>query len=369
MSTRFAFSAQKLKHGLAMVKLVKPSSNDFAVRFGSNGATFYSADKRRIALINVAADEVPDMESGWTSDEYCIPASKMALFDSNLDTVAFSFTESAMIIQASEGKQTRRATVKRRADAMRRRLIPALRWGDLSLVDAGKFEKLLRVVGCSALVRETKTEEEMRVNQVHFHADAECASSNARYHASVANFAGMKLDLSIVGSDIPPIRSFCSKLDGKVGLAQDKNKLYVVDAESDSVIAFGRVAAVKPDFAPPSDEFEIELVLNKEQLLNGLDWAMAALDGTQRLSCNASEGMLKMSNNGEIFSMPVSFKKGSSLCVDLPAKFLRTTVCHTESESVSMKFGHLRVPSVMAISDAEDSEVCIRHYLQAMRGR
>ena len=365
---KFAFSAQNLKRGITMVKLVKPTSGDFVVRFGTNVATFYSAVKRRVALINVMADDAPELESGWKSDEFCIPAAKMALFESNLDSVTFSLAENSMVIHASEGGQTRKATIKRRSDSTRRNMIPTIKCGTPTLVDATNFGKLLRVVGCSALVRETKTEEEMRVNQVHFHADSESASANARYHASTARMDGMKLDLSIIGSDIPPIRSFCAKLDGSVGLFQDKNKLYVTDIQTDSVLVFSRVTATKQDFDPPSDEFQIEATLSKEQLLNGLNWALAALDGTQRLSCDAGAGMLKMSNNGEIFSMPITFQAGTSFQADLPAKFLRSTVDHVDSDDVKIKFGHPKFPSIMEVSDP-GSGVQVHHYLQVMRSR
>lgn len=369
MPVKFAFSAQSLKRGLAMTKLVKPSSGDFIVRFSSKGATFFSADKRRMAFINVKANEPPDVEDGWMSDEYCIPAMKMVLFDSNLDSVTFSIAENAMVIHASEGSQTRKATVKRRAEATRRNHIPTIRYGDLALVSADKFGRLLRVVGCSALVRETKTEEEMRINQVHFHPELGCASSNARYHASVARMDGMNLDLSIIGSDIPPIRTFCARLEDSVGLFQDRNKLYVVDPHTDSVLAMGRVAAVKPDFSPPPDDFKIEAILEKEKLISGLDWALAALDGTQRLTCEADGDLLRMSNNGEIFSMPIAFKQGTSFRADLPARFLRSVADHTDSDSIKLKYGHAQLPTVMEVSDMGESDVCVKHYLQVMRSR
>jgi len=369
MSVKFSFSAHQLKHGLAMAKLVKPSSGDFVIRFDKNGVILYSTEKRRLALIKVAANDLPEVENGWTSEEYCMPAVKMSLFDPDLDSVVFSLTDNAMIIQASEGKQTRKATVKRRADSTRRTLIPTVRWGELVSVNADKFGRLLRMVGCSALVRETKTEEEMRVNQVHFYSDTESAASNARYHASVAALGGMKLDLSIVGSDIPIIRSFCAKLEGMVGLYQDKHKLYVVDESTNSALSFGRVVAIKPDFMPPPDEYGIDAVLNKEQLLSGLDWALAALDGTQRLSCETEDDTLKMLNNGEIFSMPISFRTGKSLRADLPARFLRTVVAHTDSDDVRVRFGNTHAPAVLEVSDTGCPDIQVRHYLQAMRSR
>ena len=385
MTAKFTFSASCLKHGLSLAKIVKPSSGDFMVRFGKTGATFYSADKRRITLVNIASDSVLDVDDGWLSDEYCVPAVKMSLFDSKLETVTFSVSDSGMTVKASDGHQTRRATVKRRSDSTRRNVIPVLKHGNLSLIDPKKFGKLLRVVGCSALVRETKTEEEMRINQVHFCSEQESAFSNARYHASIATLKGMNLDLSIIGSDIPSIRSFCAKLDGKVGLFQDKNKLYVVDVLTNSVFIMGRVLAAKSDFDFPTDEFSIEMTFSREKLLSGLDWALTALDGTQRLSCEVEDGLMKMSNKGEIFSMPVVFVRGSSFRADLPAKFLRTAVEHTDSDDVVIKFGHEKFPTIMEVSDRigadkigqseeegegkEGSCVHIRHYLQIMKTR
>jgi hypothetical protein len=364
MPAKFVFVAQDLKRGLAVAKIVKPSSGDYVVKFDTNGATLYSADKRRMSLVNVPASQTLGVDDGWVSDEYCIPLVKMSLFDSNLDTITFAFTENAMTIKATDGKQTRRATIKKRADSTRRNMMPAIRVGKPSLVEAGKFGKLLRLVGCSALVRETKTEEEMRINQVHFRSNM--ASSNARYHASVSMLEGMDLDLSIIGSDIPAIRSFCSKLDDVVGLFQDKHKLYIIDTKTMSMLVLGKVVATKSDFSLPSDNFNTEISLMKDQFLDGLNWALTALDGTQRLTCEVLEGTLVMSNNGEVFSMPASFKRGTSFRVDLPAKFLHAAVSHTDSDEVLIKLGHTDNPTIVEVSDTDSS---VKHYLQIMRSK
>ena len=369
MASKFAFAARDLKRGLALAKLVKPSSGDFAIRFGPTGATFYSADKRRLTLVNVAATEAPDVAPDWVSDEYFIPISKSVLFDADLDSVAFVLGENALGIQAVGGKQTRKATVKRRVDATRRTHIPTVRWGEPSLIDASQFARLLRVVGCSALVKETKTEEEMRVNQVHFHPETASASSNARFHASVAELDGMKLDVSIIGSDIPLIRSFCAKMDAMVGLYHDKHRLYVVDPQSNSVLALSKVASASAAFEPPTRDFAIEMRLSREHLIDGLDWAIAALDGTQRLSCEAEGDEMKMSNNGEIFNMSIAFALGSQFRADLPAKFMRTVADHLDSDDITLRFGHPKNPTLLEVSNADETDIRVRHYMHVMRGR
>lgn len=368
MPAKFVFAAHDLKRGLNMAKLVKPSSGDFVMKFDPARATIYSADKRRMSFIHVVATKSSGIDDAWVSDEYHIPISKMSLFDSDLESVTFTLNENSMVIQASDGKQTRRATIKRRVDSTRRQVIPQFKLGDVSTVDANQFGKLLRVVGCSALVRETKTEEEMRVNQVHFDTDSESAFSNARYHASYASLPGMKLNLSIIGSDIPVIRSFCSKSGSTIGLCQDKTRLYVIDPDTKSMLVFGRVASKKPDFSLPSDNFSTEILLEKEKILDGLDWALTALDGTQRLSCEIEDDVMRMSNNGEIFNVPISIQRGSSFHADLPARFLRAAINHTDSNTVLMKFGHADVPSIMEITDAGPG-TGVRHFFQVMRGK
>jgi hypothetical protein len=317
----------------------------------------------------VKATEKPDIPSDWKSDEFFIPISKIALLDADLDSVVFSIVENALTISAMGGGQTKKATVKRRIESLRRNTIPVFRWGNVSEVDAGEFARLLRVVGCSALVKETKTEEEMRVNQVHFNPELNCASSNARYHASMVKLDGMALDISIVGSDIPLIRSFCSKLSGNVGLYHDKNRLYVVDLETESVFVMGRVAYSGSSFAAPTQDFGIEILINRSHLIDGLEWALAALNGTQRLSCEVNGREMKMSNGGEIFSIPVSLNRGTGFKADMPAKYLRSITSHLDSDNILMRFGHPDHPTLLEMSNVNEDIMQVYHYLHTMRGR
>jgi hypothetical protein len=133
-----------------------------------------------------------------------------------------------------------------------------------------------------------------------------------------------------------------------------------------SMLVLGKVIATKSDFVPPSDSFSTEVLLSKDQFLKGLDWAITALDGTQRLTCEVLEETLVMSNNGEVFSMPASFKKGTMFRADLPAKFLHAAVSHTDSDEVLVKLGNADNPTVVEVSDTDSS---VKHYLQTMRSR
>jgi hypothetical protein len=366
---RFSFTASCVKYGLNTARIIKPSSGDFIVRFWERGLTFFSADKRRFIISNVESSS-QSIDPGWISDEYNIPIVKTSLFDPNLDSVSFTLMDNSISIQAMEGDQRRKAIIKKRTDPTKRRIIPDVKLGDLSFIDSKKFSKLLRIVGCSALVRETKTEEEMRVNQVHFDSMKKSAFSSTRHYASYAVLDGICFDFSIIGSDIPQIRAFCSKIDGDVGFYQDKNKLYIVDTKTKSIFAISKLSSIKPDFSPPSDEFKTEVLVSKDKLVKNLTWALSALDGTQRLTCEINDDNMTMLNGGnEVFSFPIIKKTGNDFKSDLPAKFFHTIINHIDSDTVILRLNHSVMSTIIGITEESSLDVSVVHYVQAMRSR
>jgi len=135
------------------------------------------------------------------------------------------------------------------------------------------------------------------------------------------------------------------------------------------VLALSKVASASAAFEPPTRDFAIEMRLSREHLIDGLDWAIAALDGTQRLSCEAEGDEMKMSNNGEIFNMSIAFALGSQFRADLPAKFMRTVADHLDSDDITLRFGHPKNPTLLEVSNADETDIRVRHYMHVMRGR
>lgn len=367
---KYKFASDDLSRGMIMVKMVKPMSGDVSMQFVDGKLVLFSCDRRRFVKSVVHPVEVIGDASDHTSNEFKVPIGKLKLLDSALTSVVMNESEDSLTINAKEGSQSRRAVIKKRS-SISKVGIPQVRVGEGYRMSADVFAKLLRAVSCSALVKETKTEEEMRVNQIHFHADGEFASSNSRFYASVVHKPGMKLDLSIVSTDVPVMRAFCGKSASDVVLFQDKTKMYVTDATTGSILVTGRVAIPKPDFKPiDMDGFGFVLKINRENFKDSLDWAVTTLDGTQRLHFETNDENLVMTHGPEeIATVPVSIIKGTRLSADFPARFLSTIVDHVESEEILLNFSHKEVPTVLAVIGTDDYIMKTVHYVQSMRGR
>jgi hypothetical protein len=375
---KLEFDPEDLRRGLAIAKLVKPLTNDFTLKVQDGNLIIYSYDKRRSARAEVRP--MKPIPSDFVSDEYFLPAERQAFLDSELTAITLSITDKGMLVRTDGGKQSRQATIKKKAELSRRPPMPArptlVSSGTLKACD---FEELLRQVSCSALVRETKTEEDMRVNQVHFYPDKECAVANARFYASTASLPGMNLDLSIVSADLPLMKAFCSKFSDKsVQIGQNQKHLFIIDPATNSHILFSRVVSNKPAFSMiPDDGHEIVMSIDRDQLAKTLGWAAMAIEGTQRLTIVASsdssdgQGTIDFFNGKqEIGSLSVGFQRGKKFTADLPVKYLVGIIRYLGEGNALLKYAHPTAPTVLEIVEqSKDGVFRARHFIQAMKER
>ena len=377
---KFTFQSSELKKGFGLARIVKPETGDFCLRFNRQSLTVFSYDARRYVRVEIPCSDSDVTDDAYSSSEFYILTDRIALFDSDLDTVTFTVNEKSLGIKAVGGEQTRKANLKKRSPRSRRPSIPdPPDCKVVSTVPSDGLDQLLRQVSCSAQVKETKTEEDMRINQVHFYPDDGCAVSSARYFGSVAYMDGMSLDLSVVSSDIPAVKAFCGKVDGDtVDLAQDDRALYVLDVQTGSFMSLSKVSGKKPPLRVLDDDgFETVLVIDQDRLNKSLGWAQLAIEGTQRMSFRARressdgpEGTIELYNaSQELSQLPVRFLKGSELRADFPVRFFFSMTKFVDGD-ISLRYGHKDAPTVLGISQHEcEGSVRSIHYLQSMRER
>jgi len=373
MATKFSFSPEDLRRGFSMAKLVRPVSGDYILRI-VDGSLWISSTDRRRQVHAVVSSRSPSPGSG-SSDDFYLSIDRSALFESDLTDVTLSLTDKGLVIKAEGDGQVRQATVKRRVDSARRSPMPSKPSVSGASVPAKKFEELLHQLSCSALVKDTKTDEDRRVNQVHFYPNEGCGSSNARIYATVAYMDGLSLELSVVSDDIPVMRTFCSKSFGNdIIVGQDRTKMFLSDPKSGSVISFSRVSCNKPVLQVLSDDgYGIQLEISKLKFNKALQWVNMAREGTRRASFKASGDLMNIFCNGqEVSSLPVKFITGSSLSVDLPADTLSSIISYVSSENVMLKFQHKVSPTILEVCDSlspdsVSSGIVARHFLQSMK--
>lgn len=365
MSERFDFVPSELKRGMAIAKIVRPISNDFVVRIDGRDLILFSNDKRRMVVSRVPAVR-GETERG--TDEYYVPFPKSSLFLSDGEVAIATADSDLMKVRIRGNGKSRQASFKRRSVISKRTRIPGNPEVLLKAVNANSFSCLLKAVSCSAMVRHTKTEEEMRVNQVHFYGDF--AFSSTRYHASMASLSEMDLDLSIVSSDIPAIRAFCSRIVGdEVHLGQDATRLWVVDPETKSALIISRVVSVKPEFSPLDQSgFKLEFKVSRVDFQKGFNWASMAIEGTQRATMSVDSSLLRLIHEGEeILSIPVNGCTGD-MRADFPVGVLAMMAGYVESDTAVFRFMHKEMPTILEVTgDSED--VWRAHYVQSMKSR
>jgi hypothetical protein len=374
---KFSFSPDDIKRGFNLAKLVRPMTGDYVLKINGAVLSVLSYDRRRFCRADIRALDT-DAQDDYVSDEFFLSADRQTLFDAKLSSMSVSVTDKGLNIRASEEGQSRSAVIRRRPDNSRRpkvvlRNLPA----GGTVTQAKLFEELLHQVSCAALIRETKTEEDMKVNQVHFYPDQGCATSNARVYASAAFLPGLILDLSIISADIPTVRAFCTKSKTEnIIVGQSPSHLFLADSDSNSYLMLSRVATTKPPlFIVSEDEYTVELELEKTQLTSSLSWAKTAIEGTSRLSLAVvrtadDSGSLDMSANGqEISSIPVKFRKGKELRADFHVPTLFNIASAVNCDSIIMRYSHPKVPTLLELTAAKPSDVPARHFIQCMRAR
>lgn len=366
----FSFLPEDLRRGFSVAKIVKPETSDFTLKFSEAGLVIFAYDKRRFAKVCVRAQS-SDVQPGWVSDDFYVTADRVSLFEADLVSVTITVNEKSLTVAAEGDGQVRKASLKQRAVRSRRPPIPNI--PDLPVVlevEAPLLDQMFKHLTCSALVGE-KSEQDMRVNQVHFYPEGSCAVANAGAYATVAFMQGMEVDLSVVSVDLPPIRSFCQRSSGRVSVHQDANRLFVRDLSTGSILAFSRVSSKKPPLSLLDESgFQHIVRVSRDPLVQGLNWSAVAMEGTQRLSVGVSQSdgswfMTMCHGTQELSRIPVVSASGGGFTADFPCRFLSSLVQGVDGD-VLFCYRHADSPTLLGIRAADAGQIRSMHYVQSM---
>jgi len=179
---KYIFDHDKLRLAISLAKIIKPENGDYCFSFTSNILTIFSFDRRRYVCSRVSAKNIDEVDTSFKSNDYYINTSRLSLFDSDLTSITVSVNDQSMSISCSGDSQKRNVNLKRKNSKSKRPQIPLTPSYESISINSKDFEQLLTQVSCSALIKETKTVEEMRINQVHFYPGEDYACSIARYY-------------------------------------------------------------------------------------------------------------------------------------------------------------------------------------------
>lgn len=357
-----------VKLAISIARTIKPTSGDLALSFSNGRMRVWSYDNK-FGHFRSAVGSVRFLDGNIESeDEFYIPLDRVGLFETDLSSMSMSLTDKGLSVKFEGTNRSRSAVLKRRSGNSKRPRFPNdIDTSGFFEIRVDLFDDFLRQISCSALVRETKTEEDMGVNQVHFY-EGGWASSNARFYATLAQMNGFDADLSIVSSDIPAIRSFCSKSGESVLFGFDSKCFKIFDPKSKSWITFSRRNSKKPSLSLPDSSHNVSIEVSKDDIQKSVKWCVMALDGTQRVTLSVGEDSIRMlSGTSELSKVPAKID-GSPFTTDLPVKVLSTICDHLSDGPVSILFGNKSMPEVVEFTQP-GSPVLSRHFVKGMRTR
>jgi hypothetical protein len=366
---KFVLSSKSVGDGVAMARIVKPETGDFCMRFDRECLVIFSYDKRRYVRVSVpySNNEVP---KDFRSEEFYVTPERTSLFDSDLESVTVKINAASVSIKAEGGDQSRQASLKRRAKKSKRTPVPdSVVPSGASSVLAVRRDLLEEVLGhllCSTVIG--KTEEEMRVNQIHFYSDSLCATSMTRFYGTVVRLRFPVPDFSIVGTDAPSVQTFASKASvEEVSLYQDERRLYASDGYS--CLSLTRVSGKRPPLVLADNSlFGGSCRLKKDQIAKALIWAGVAVqdEGTSRVRLKTDGSDFVMVYKDEEISRIRCDDKRGDLDADFQVRYLKHIVDHISSD-IRLFYGYPSDPNLLCLSpDQQSDSYDVHHYMKAM---
>ncbi len=366
---KFVFSSKSVGDGFTVARIVKPDAGDFCMRFEKGVLVIFSYDKRRYvrSQVSYVSSDVP---ADFRSEEFYVTPERTTLFDSDLESVTVKINEASLSVKAEGNGQSRQASLKRRAKRSKRTPVPGnVVPPDAQAVLAVRKDTMEDVLGhllCSAVVG--KTEEEMRVNQIHFYSAEKCAVSTTRFYGTVVRLDMDVPDFSVIGTDAPAIRTFSSKAAvGLLQFSQDKNRLYVSDGLS--CLSLTRVSGKRPPVILADNSlFSYSAVVSRDQISKALSWAGTVVqdEGTSRVRFQSDSDRLVMNyNNEKISDFGLEHERGS-MDADFQVKHFKHVIDHIDGD-VRVMYNHPQDPTLLCLSPKTQPDgFSVFHYMKAM---
>lgn len=366
--TKINISGTQLKKLIDTAKIVKPIFGDYSVLLTNGEIRISSLDKRRCVLAISQHNSGIDIE-----EEFFLPADRVSLLE-YADDLDMILSDKGLSIKYVGNGVTKSALLKRRAGTSKRPGLPSRPSTDqYYTIKSDTLNNILKNASCSASIKETNTEEDMRVNQVHFYSHKNSVFANARYHASFIKSDSIDFDISLISSDIPLIRNFCDRLDGNIKIYQSDNKLCFEHEISGSYVQFHSIDTKKPDYKLPSlGEVSSTISLSYENLKSALKWALLTLEGTQRITISTSKtdesNTLAFKSSDQVLaSFPVDLS-GPGFTADFPIKILFTICEYLSDDDVVMKYGMSSLPDVLLIQQTFP-DMLAQHFIRSMKSK
>lgn len=361
---KISFDPEKIRQAISVAKLTKPASGDFTLKFTGGDLVICSQGKRGQSWAQVAPLEP---NNDFVSDEAFLPYEKSLFLEGNNDTCTLVFDDSYLSIKVRSGGSNKSARVPLRNNNTKRSKLPE----KLDLVDPHPIDKkvwseILGSLSYSAQVKNTKTDIEMRQNQIYFYGDQHAAYSNARTYASCATHESLDFSVSIISSDVPTVRAFIQKAGDDIMVGVNDGDLFFCSEDRNRYVSFARMVNKFPAYKIPSTEgFKHHATFKTEEWKKNVTWSVKAVEGNNKVLARfSSDSVSILDGSKELISfMPSSCDGDFSFYMNLDILVGISSVIN--SDEFTLCYAHESMDNMIEFRD--NGQVQSRHFFTAVK--
>ncbi len=364
--TSVSTSSSILSRCLNVASIIRPVSNFIVLNFRPGYIMLHSSDRRRTSYAKIFIDTHVESDS-----EFILPFERRGVLDSKLDTSEFSISSSQMQIKSGGSGQNKNVVIKKRSTTSKPIQASFPSFDTLFSIPKKILDEALRQVSCSALVKETKSDDDMRINQIRFMSSESALYSFARFFASTVYVDSPIKDCSIVSSDIPIIRSFISKIESdSISIGLNESNTFFSSEDKSFILSVSKIPSKPHPFSPFDNSlFKSRITVNTPSLSSSLDWIIKASDSGQRVTLESdSENLRFVQSKDELSSIPILSHDGDHIHMDFPASILKSIISYVNSSSTDLMYGHPTMKTLLCVPSTSDN-IKSFHYLQSMKPR
>jgi hypothetical protein len=347
------------KKYLNIPKLLKSGTPEVLIQKTDSGISISSSERRRVVKIEIPASDLVIPEGV----QYSIAFDNPLLNENDVnswnmvakkDTLKFEFI-------SDSGKKVTEIRKKAKPVAFNAPMV----WELLQKFSKSDITRILDHLEASASVKDTKTEEDARINAIFFREDG--SFSINRHTASVSKGVGEKR-WSLPSLDFSSVRAFIDRCDSDQMIRFEDGKEYIRVGYENFWLYLTKVVSREPNFAFLEDKYLYEFNTTVDALKSIVKWSEYNADASSYLTLGFNQDECEFKTKYKTLGTIKGTNVGSVFEVSLPSKNFVNLVEYLSGKDVSLRFSHEKLNTIFNLHsiDGETGRL-FDHYIQSVK--
>lgn len=347
------------KKYLNIPKLLKSGIPEVLVQKMDSGISISSCERRRMVKIEIPASDlvIPD------GVQYSIAFDNPLLSENDVnswnlvakkDTIKFEFF-------SDSGKKVTEIRKKSKPVNFKVPLV----WELLQEFNKLDITRIMDHLEASANVKDTKTEEDARINAIFFREDG--SFSINRHTASVAKGEGEK-QWSLPSLDFSSVRAFIDRCDSDRTIRFEDGNEYIRVGYENFWLYLTKVISRKPNFSFLEDKYLFEFETTVDALKSIVKWSEYNADASSYLTLAFSQEECEFKTKYKTLGTINGINPGSSFEVSLPSKNFVNLVEYLSGSKVFLRYSHAKLDTIFNLHSLNaETGRAFDHYIQSVK--